>query len=59
VRATQLSEFLERLEVLVTVAWGFGLFVGVSVFLFCSARLLAEVLNVSSYRLLLGPMLML
>jgi len=59
VRATQLSEFLERLEVLVTVAWGFGLFVGVSVFLFCSARLLAEVLNVSSYRLLLGPMLVL
>lgn len=56
VRASPLSESLERFEALVTVAWGFGLFIGISVFLFCGARLLSQVLGLSSYRLVLGPM---
>ena len=56
VRAIQFSEFLERIEVLTIFAWGFGLFIGVSTFLFCGARGLSQVLGLKDYRPLVGPM---
>jgi len=56
VRAIRLTEFLERIEALAMFAWGFGLFVGVSTFLYCGARGLSQVLNLNDYRPLIGPM---
>lgn len=56
IRTVQLGEFVERVEVLAIFAWGFGLFIGVAVFIFCGARGLSQVLGLKSYRPLIGPM---
>lgn len=56
IRAIHLSDFLERMEVLVVFAWGFGIFISLSVFLFCGARGLSQVLGMKTYRPLIGPM---
>lgn len=55
-RATMLTRFLERLEAPSIVAWGFGLFIDVSVFLYCGARGLSQLLGLEDYRALVGPM---
>lgn len=55
-RAIQLSEFVERVEVLAIFAWGFGLFIGVAAFIFCGARGFSQVLGLKSYRPLIFPM---
>ncbi|NLK08170.1 MAG: endospore germination permease [Firmicutes bacterium] len=55
-RAVRISEFLERLEALVVFPWGLGLFVAVSIYLYCGAKSLAQVLNIKDYRPLIPPM---
>ncbi|MEW5785786.1 MAG: endospore germination permease [Bacillota bacterium] len=56
IRAVQLSEFIERMEVLIVFAWGFGVFIAVAAFLFSGARGLAQVMGLKTYRPLIGPM---
>ncbi len=56
VRAIQVSEFLERTEVLTLFAWGFGVFIALAAFLFSGARGLAQVMGLKTYRPLIGPM---
>lgn len=56
IQSVQISEFLERFEVLITFAWGFGLFIGVGTFLFCGAKGLSQVLGLKTYRPLIAPM---
>ncbi len=56
VRGTLFSDFLERVEVLTIFAWSFGAFIGVSVFLYCGAKGLSQVMGLKSYRFLVGPM---
>lgn len=55
-RAIRLTEFLERLEALVVLPWGFGLFIAVSVYLYCGAKGLSQVFNLKDYRPLIPPM---
>lgn len=55
-RSTMLTRFLERLEAPSIVAWGFGLFVDVSAFLYCGALGLSQLLGLEDYRALVGPM---
>ena len=56
VRALQVSEFIERIEVLAMFAWGFAHFIGLAVLLYCGAKGLSEVLGLKSYRILVWPM---
>ena len=56
VRALQVSEFIERIEVLAMFTWGFAHFIGLAVFLYCGAKGLSEVLGLKSYRILVWPM---
>jgi len=51
-----LTRFLERLEAPGMVAWGFGLFIDVSVFLYSGARGLSQLLGLEDYRVLVAPM---
>jgi spore germination protein KB len=55
VRAIYISVFLERVEVFALFAWGFGIFIGVSVFMYCCSRGLSQILGLSDYRPLIGP----
>ncbi|MFO8059420.1 MAG: endospore germination permease [Bacillota bacterium] len=55
VRTLQISEFLERVEILTMFAWGFGLFIGLSVILLCATWGVAQLLGVRAYRPLVGP----
>ncbi len=55
-RAAQVSEFLERVEPLIVFAWGFGLFIAVSTYLYCGARGIAQIFNLQDYRPLIPPM---
>ncbi len=56
VRAIYISVFLERVEMLALFAWGFGIFIAVSVFMYCGSRALAQVLGLDDYRPLIGPL---
>ena len=56
IRAIQVSEFLERMEVLVIIAWGLGLFVVLATFIYCGAQGSAQIFKISDYRFLLLPM---
>jgi len=55
-RGIQISEFLERIEILAVFTWGFGLFVAISTLIYCGARGLSQVFNISDYRHLLLPL---
>jgi spore germination protein KB len=55
-RSVQLSEFLERIEVFAIFSWGFGLFIGVSVFLLVGAKGISQLFGLEDYRPLVGPM---
>ncbi len=55
-RNIQLSEFLERIEILAIFAWGLGLFVGLSTFIYCGAQGTAQAFRISDYRHVLLPM---
>ncbi len=56
IRGIESSEFLERLEILAVLAWGLGLFIGISTFIYCGARGLSQLLELDNYRPLVGPM---
>ena len=56
VRTLQISEFLERVEILALFAWGFGIFIGVSVFMYCGTRAVAQVIGLHDYRALIAPL---
>ncbi len=55
-RSVQLSEFLQRMEVLVIFSWGFGLFVSISAFLYSGAKGICQWLGLEEYRPLIWPM---
>lgn len=55
-RTIRLTDFLERLEALVVFPWGFGLFIGVAVYLYCGAKGLTQVFGLKDYRPLIPPM---
>ncbi|MEW6523710.1 MAG: endospore germination permease [Bacillota bacterium] len=56
IRSVGITEFLERVEAFATLAWGLGLFITVSTFMFCGARGIAQVFGVQDYRPLVLPM---
>lgn len=56
VRTLSISVFLERIEVFALFAWGFGIFIGVSVFMYCGSRALSQVLGLTDYRPLIAPL---
>ncbi len=56
VTTLNVSEFLERVEALTMFAWGFGVFIGISVFMYCGSKGLAQVLDLGDYRPLIGPL---
>lgn len=56
VTTLNVSEFLERVEALTMFAWGFGVFIGISIFMYCYSKGLAQVLNLKDYRPLIGPL---
>ncbi len=56
VRTIYISVFLERVEMFALLAWGFGIFIGVSVSMYCGSRALAQVLGLDDYRPLIGPL---
>lgn len=56
IRGIQISEFLERIEILAVFTWGFGLFVSFSTFVYCGARGLSQVFDIKDYRHLLLPL---
>ena len=55
-RAIEISRFIERIEALVVIAWGFGIFINLAVFLYCGARGVAQLAKIHDYRPLIGPM---
>lgn len=55
-RAIRITDFLERLEALVVFPWGFGLFIGVAVYLYCGAKGLSQLFGLKDYRPLIPPM---
>lgn len=55
-RATMFTRFLERLEAPGIVAWGLGLFIDVSTFLYCGSKGLAQLFNLKDYRPLVVPL---
>lgn len=56
IRGLERSEFVERLEIFGILAWGFGLFISVSAYLYCGAKGLAQILKLRDYRPLVFPM---
>lgn len=54
-RSIEITEALERVEAFGILAWGFGLLVDVSVFLYGAVKGLAEILGLRDYRPLVGP----
>ena len=56
IRAVELSQFLQRIEILTVFAWGFGLLIAVSVFIYCGARGVEKLFGLKGYRFLLLPM---
>lgn len=56
IRSIEISEYLQRVEAPIIFAWGFGVFVGVSVILYSGARGLAQVLHLADHRPLILPM---
>lgn len=55
-RATMFTRFLERLEAPGIVAWGLGLFIDVSTFLYCGSKGMAQLFSLEDYRPLVVPM---
>jgi len=54
-RSIQVTEFLERMEILLVFAWGLGLFITVTVFLYSGVKGLSQVLNLKDHRIILWP----
>ena len=56
IRAVRISEIVPHMEPLAVVAWGFGLFSTVAIFLYSGARGLSQVMSLQDYRPLILPM---
>ncbi|HHX76822.1 MAG TPA: endospore germination permease [Firmicutes bacterium] len=56
IRGIALGEFLERTEILIIFAWGLGIFIALSVFIYCGAQGAAQLFRLDNYRHLLLPM---
>lgn len=56
IRAVEVGDLLERVELLVIFAWGFGLFINVSLMLFCAGYALKELIDLSTHRAIMGPL---
>jgi spore germination protein KB len=56
VRTLYISVFLERVELFALFAWSFGIFVAVSVFMYCCSRATAQLLGIDDHRPLIGPL---
>jgi len=56
IRATRVSEFLERIEALTVFAWGLGLFITNAVNLYSGSKGLSQLLGMQNSRPLLLPM---
>lgn len=56
IRGLQVSEFLERIDPILIFAWGFGTFISLSVFLYCAAISLSQIIGVANYRPLVSPL---
>ncbi|MEW6243606.1 MAG: endospore germination permease [Bacillota bacterium] len=48
--------FLERVDVFGTIAWGFGLLIDVTLFLYCGSRGMSQLFGLRDYRPLVAPM---
>ncbi len=44
------------MEILVVVAWGFGIFIGLAVFIYCGAKGISQLTGIKDYRPLIWPM---
>ncbi len=55
IRAVKITEFFQRTEALVMVAWGFGVFISISTFLYCGAKGLAQIINLQDHRSIIWP----
>ena len=56
IRNIETGEILERIEVFTVLAWGLGIYVTLSVYLYCGAKGISQWLNLESYRPLVFPM---
>jgi len=56
IRATRVSEFLERVEALTIFAWGLGLYLALSVNLYSGSKGLSQVFGLPDNRALILPM---
>ena len=56
IRATRVSEFLERVEALIIFAWGLGLYLALSVNLYSGSKGLSQVFGLQDNRALILPM---
>lgn len=55
-RSIEVTEFVQRIEVLPMFAWGFGLFIGIATLIYSLAYGLAQVLGLADYRPLVFPL---
>ncbi|ACB84198.1 GerAB/ArcD/ProY family transporter [Natranaerobius thermophilus] len=56
IRALELSEYIERLEIFAVLAWGMGIYISLSVYLYCGAKGLSQWFGLRDYRPLTFPM---
>ena len=56
IRNTNTAEILERIEIVVVLAWGMGIYLALCVYLYCGAKGVSQFFNVESYRPLVFPM---
>jgi spore germination protein KB len=54
-RSIQVTEFLERMEILLVFAWGLGLFITVTIYFYSGIKGLSQILNLKDHQLLLWP----
>lgn len=55
-RSVRVTHLLQRAEALAVVSWGFGVFIDLSMFLYCGSRGVSQLLGLKDGRFLLGPM---
>lgn len=55
IRAIENSEFLERLEIFLVLAWGLGIFISTSTFLYCGVTGVSQWFKTEDYRPLVFP----
>ncbi len=56
IRSIEISQFLERAELLIIFAWGMGHFITVSTYLYVGSKSLYQLLDLDNYNSLIWPM---